>query len=160
MSKLFVNSPARRDLYIKLNTNSDFPLKFCAARWTENEDVGDRAILTWSSVKSVIKHFLSLSQNARTKSNKSFDTLVQCHSSAFMIVKFDALVKFPVKFETDSPMTPFMSDVLETLLRSLMKRFVFTAKLEQANTPYKLIKLDLDCQLIKYELQSNLLFIS
>ena len=107
MSKLFVNSPARRDLYIKLNTNSDFPLKFCAARWTENEDVGDRAILTWSSVKSVIKHFLSLSQNARTKSNKSFDTLVQYHSSAFMIVKFDALVKFPVKFETDSPMTPF-----------------------------------------------------
>ena len=61
MSKLFVESRLRRDLYIKLNTNSDFPLKFCPTRWTENEYVPDRAVLTWSSVQSIIKHFLSLS---------------------------------------------------------------------------------------------------
>ena len=122
MSKLFVDSRLRRDLYIKLNTNSDFPLKFCPTRWTENEDVPDRAILTWSSVQSIIKHFLSLSQNARPK-NK-FDTLVQYHSNAFMIVKFNVLKElasklnaFLVKFETDSPMIPFMSDIPGTLRR-------------------------------------------
>ena len=70
-----------------------------------------------------------------------------------MIVKFNFLKEltsklnvFPVKFQTDSPMILFISNVLETLLRSLMKRFVLMAKLEEANTTYKLIKLDLDCQ--------------
>ena len=39
-----------------------------------------------------------------------------------------------------------MSDVLETLLRLRMKRFVLTLKLGEANTIYKLIKWDLDCK--------------
>ena len=153
MSRLFVDSQARRDLYIKLNTNSDFPLKLCPTSWIEDEDVADRAILTWSSVQSAINHILSLSQSARPKGNISFDTLVQYHSNTFMIVKFNVLKElasklnvFPVKFQTDSPMIPFISNVLETLLCSLMKRFVLMAKLEEANTTYKLIKLDLDCQ--------------
>ena len=70
-----------------------------------------------------------------------------------MIVKFDVLKElasklnvFLVKFQTDSPMIPFLFDVPETLLRSLMKRFALRAKLEEVNTPYQLIKLDLDCQ--------------
>ena len=68
-----------------------------------------------------------------------------------MIVKFNVLKGLVsklnallVKFQTDSPMIPFMSDVLEVLPHSFMKRFVLTAKLEEANTSYKLIKLDLD----------------
>ena len=70
-----------------------------------------------------------------------------------MIVKFNVLKDlasklntFLVKFQTDSPMILFMSDVLETRLCSLIKRSVLTAKLEEADTPYKLIKLDLDSQ--------------
>ena len=70
-----------------------------------------------------------------------------------MIVKFNVLIElasklntFLVKFQTDSPMIPFMSDVLETLVRLRMKRFVLTPKLGEANTIYKLIKLDLDCK--------------
>ena len=70
-----------------------------------------------------------------------------------MIVKFNVLIElasklntFLVKFQTDSPMIPFMSDVLETLVRLRMKRFVLTQKLGEANTIYKLIKLDLDCK--------------
>ena len=153
MPKLFVYSPSRKDLYIKLNANSDFPLKFCPTRWTENEDVADWTILIWSSVQSFTKHFLSISQSTSPKNNKSFDTLVQYHSNAFMIVQFDVLKElasklnvFLVKFQTDSPMIPFLFDVPETLLRSLMKRFALRAKLEEVNTPYQLIKLDLDCQ--------------
>ena len=70
-----------------------------------------------------------------------------------MIVKFNVLIElasklntFLVKFQTDSPMIPFMSDVLETLVRLRMKRLVLTPKLGEANTIYKLIKLDLDCK--------------
>ena len=111
---------AKRDLYIKLNTTSDF--------------------LTWSSVQSVIKHFLSLSQSACPKNIISFDMLVQYHSNAFMIVKFNVLKElasklnaFLVKFQTYSPMISFMSNVL-------------TTKIEETSIPYKLIKLDLYCQ--------------
>ena len=52
-----------------------------------------------------------------------------------MIVKFNVLKEltfklnaFLVKFQIDSPMIPFMSDVSETLLSSLMKRFVLITK--------------------------------
>ena len=131
-----VDSMAKRDLYIKLNTTSDFLLKF----WTENEYVGDRAILTWSSVQSVIKHFLSVSQSACPKNIISFDMLVQYHSNTFMIVKFNVLTElasklnaFLVKFQTYSPMISFMSNVLAT-------------KIEETSIPYKLIKLDIYCQ--------------
>ena len=121
---------------------------------------------------TVIKHFLLLSQIAWLKNNKSFGSLIQYRSNAFMIVKFNVLKGLVsklnallVKFQTDSPMIPFMSDVLEVLPHSFMKRFVLTAKLEEANTSYKLIKLDLDCQeifcqLIKCELECNPLIFS
>ena len=91
-------------------------------------------MLTWSSVRSVMKHYLSLSQSAHPK-NKSFDTLIQDHSNTFMIVKFNVLKEltfklnaFLVKFQIDSPMITLMSDVSETLLSSLMKRFVLITK--------------------------------
>ena len=78
--------------------------------WTENEYVADIAILTWSIAQSVIKQFLSLSQSAPPKNNKSFDTLVQYHGNAFMIVKFSVLKEltskhnaFLVKLQTGSP---------------------------------------------------------
>ena len=150
MSKFFQDSPARRDLYIKFNTNTSFPLKFCPTRWTENKDVASRALLTRSSVQSVIKHFLGLTQSARPKNNKSYDTLVQYQNDAFMLVKFNVFKELAARlniflkvFQTDSPMVTFMSDVLEATLRSIMKRFVLKAELEKSDTPYKLIKLNL-----------------
>lgn len=151
MSKFFVDSPARRDLYIQLNTVTIFPLKFCPTRWTENEDVAARAIQTWYWVKAAIDHFQGLSQSQRPKNNKSFDTLIQYSKDPLMIVKFHVFEDIAAKlnvflkgFQTDSPMVPFISDVLEAIIRDLMKRFVLKSQLEKAETPYKLIKLDLE----------------
>ena len=71
MWKFFHDSPARRDIYVRINSSSDFPLSFCATRWVEGEQVASRALTAWPNVVNVILHFLSLAQSKRTKNNKS-----------------------------------------------------------------------------------------
>ena len=57
MWRLFNDSPARRDLAIRLSTSNLFPSMFCGTRWVEDEPVVTRAINTWLFVVNVIKHF-------------------------------------------------------------------------------------------------------
>lgn len=86
------------------------------------------------------------------KKNKSFDILVKKQNDPLILVKFQILKElasklnaFLVCFQTDSPMIPFMSDSLESIIRSIIKRFVLKGVLEKASTPYKLININLDC---------------
>ena len=150
MFKFFKDSPARRDIYVELTRCTDFPKRFCPTRWTENEDVASRAISTWPNVQKVIKHFQGLVPSSQPKNNKSYDILVKYVNDPFMMVKFHILKEmahklnaFLVTFQTDFPMIPFLSDALESILRSIMKRFVLKDKLEKANTAYLLINVDL-----------------
>ena len=151
MWRLFYDSPARRSNYIRINTTEVFPLSFCKTRWVENEDVTKRAYEVWDNVVNVIKYYEGLSQSKRPKNNKSYALLAQSYTDKLMKFKFQMfndlasiLNTFLVSFQTDAPMIPFMSDAVEKIMRRLMKMFLLTSVVENASTPYKLIKIDVD----------------
>ena len=87
MWKFFHDFPAKRDIYVRINSSSDFLLSFCATRWVEGEQVASRALTAWPNVVNVIRHFLSLDQSKRPKNNKSYDTLVKHPVDSLMLVK-------------------------------------------------------------------------
>ena len=42
--KIFDESPARRDVYLRDGTSKVFPMRFCSARWIEDQPVADWAL--------------------------------------------------------------------------------------------------------------------
>ena len=99
----------------------------------------------------MINHFQSLSQSKRPKNNKSYDLLVKYADDSLILVKFQffkdiasILSSYLVKFQTDAPIMPFVSGVLEGTLRQLMKMFLHKTVVDEATTPYKLMKSDLE----------------
>ena len=42
--KIFNESPARHDVYLKEGSSSKFPMKFCEARWIEDKEVPELAL--------------------------------------------------------------------------------------------------------------------
>ena len=65
--KLFNDSLARTDLYIRLNRSDLFPLMFYQIRWVEGEP--------WQFIVTVVTQYLPLS-NPKHPKNKSYDLLV------------------------------------------------------------------------------------
>ena len=142
MWRLFHDSPARRDVYIRLNSSELFPLRFYPTRRVEDEDVASRAIVTWPFVVNVIRHFQSLCPSKRSQKNGSFDTLVLHHTDSLMLIKFqffqdiaNLLNVYLKQFQTDNPMIPFISDTLEKVMRQLMKMFLRRKVVDEAVTP-------------------------
>ena len=88
MWKIFDESPARRDIYMRETTSDVFPLHFCKTRWVGDEPVAARAIQIWSNVVKVIRYWLALSVSKRPRNNKSFDTLVNSGGSRLGIWGF------------------------------------------------------------------------
>ena len=52
--KLFKDSPAGRPDYIDFTGCSQFPKKFCSARWVENVEVCERALEVFKHIKQCI----------------------------------------------------------------------------------------------------------
>ena len=89
MWRLFQDSPARRDVYIKLNTCTVFALRFCPTRWVEKEEVGGRATMVWDNVAKVVQHYRSLCQGKRPLKHSAYETLVKRHVDPLMKVKIE-----------------------------------------------------------------------
>ena len=73
------------------------------------------------------------------------------HNDAIMPVKLHIirdislkLNSFLVTFQSDAPLVPFLSDALEVLVRRFMEFFVLKKVVKEADTPYKLIKINLE----------------
>ena len=120
--------------------------RFCSTRWIEDESVASRAIQFWESIVKVIKQVLSASK--RPKQNKSYETLVKHYLDRVMLAKFhffkfvaSIFKNYLTSFQTDNPMLSFLSEAVEKIMRRLMNMFVKEV-LEEANTAYNLIKLD------------------
>ena len=77
MWKIFDESSARRDSYIRETGCDNFPLHFCKTRWVEDEPVAARGVQIWDNIAQVVTYWLSLSKRKRPRNNKSFDTLVR-----------------------------------------------------------------------------------
>ena len=73
--------------------------------------------------------------------NKSYDLLVQSHTDCLMFAKRQffhdiaiILSEFSTKFQTDNPVMPFHSDLLESSLRRLIKSFILAKVIKAAAT--------------------------
>ena len=149
MWKLFNDSPARRDTYIKLNRTDQFPRMFCQTRWVGDEPVASRAMSVWPFVVAVIEHFQTLPPSKQPRDNKSYDILVKYHKDCTMLFKFqffidiaNVLSPFLKQFQTDDPVMPFMSGTLDKMIRQLMKKFILSSVVIEALTLYQLVMID------------------
>ena len=66
--------------------------------------------------------------------------LIKLH---FFTFSASILTPFFRRFQTPKPMIPFLSTELDTALRQVMSLFLRRQVLEEATTPYKLLKIDL-----------------
>ena len=114
--------------------------KFCVIRWVENESVTDRAIKIWGDMVMLIKAFLAKLPSKRPKDNKSYDNLVQYYLNPLIPVYFhlfrDVVARlniFLVKFQTDSPMVPFLSEEMAGILKLAMLFIIQKATTKKAD---------------------------
>ena len=91
MWKIFDESPARRDIYIRETGCDIFPLHFCKTRWVEDEPVAARGIQIWENIVQVMKYWHSLPKSKHPHNNKSVDTLVKYHIDKLMVPKLHFL---------------------------------------------------------------------
>ena len=68
---------------------------------------------------------------------------IKLRFSKSVAAKLKAFLK---EFQTDFPMLAFLAESLDSLLRGLMKPFVRQAALDEATTPFKLSKIDINKQ--------------
>ena len=158
--KLFGESPARRDVYIKETGSEVFSLHFCKTRWVEDEIVASRAIQISPDISKVIRHWLSLAKSKRPQ-NKSFNVLIKHHTDPLMLIKLhffkfiaSILSPFLHHFQTPKSMILFLSTELDATLRQVMSLFLRQQVIEEATTPYKLLKIDLGKRESKVDLQN------
>jgi len=125
-----------------------FPLKFCGHRWLENVPCAERALQVWPHIKVYVakvkghkdlepscKSFKSIEQwtkdpllEARTPFWKqgppsgSKDPLLEARVEAFLSVARD-LQPFLHKYQTDSPMLPFLAEDMLKMIKRLLSRY-------------------------------------
>ena len=127
MYKIFNESPAQRDVYLKEGSSSKFPIKFCETRWIEDKEVAERALEVWESVVATIRYWESLCKSKKSKNNNSFDILVihyqdcWCQRNCTFFAFIASILKpFSALFQTDNPMLPFMYDELSKVSKHLI----------------------------------------
>lgn len=144
---LFKCVPARRADYVTFTGSALFPLKFCAVRWLENGKVITRAL---EVLPNLVK-FVECSVKAKKQPTcSSYSAVVKAVGDqllpaklAFMLSMCEELEPFLAEFQTDKPMVPFLSTALHNIL-PLLARIVKKEILDAADTPAKLLKVDLE----------------
>ena len=149
MWKIFDESPARRDIYIRETSSDVFPLHFCKTRRVEDGLVAGRAIEIWVYVTKVVKYWLSLCKSTQPKNNNSYNTLVEHCKDPLMIAKLhffkyltSLLRPFLVRFQTENPMLPFLAIDLDRMIRQVYGLFMKRDVANEAQTSYLLSKVD------------------
>ena len=97
-----------------------------------------------------MKYWLSLSVSKRPRYNKSYDTLVTHHKYPLVVARLhffryiaSILKALLVRFQTDRPMVPFLSEELDSIIRRLLSLFIKKKVLTEAGTPHALMKIDI-----------------
>ena len=144
MYGLFKDSPARRADYISIAGSTVFPKKFCQVRWIENVDVSQRALEVLPYVKKYVTDpstKLPKTQTCESVRMLCSDKLAVAKISFFSSVGA-VCETFLRRYQSSAPMAPFLYDDIGHLLRSLMNRFVKKAVLKEADTVFKLCKIN------------------
>ena len=121
--------------------------RFYPTRWIEDQSVAERSVKIWLNLVKVIKYWEGLCKSKRPK-NSTYETLVLHYKNPLMITKFHfsyvagIFKSYLVSFQTDSLMVPFMSDEIEKVFRKLCRLVLKLEVVDEATTPYKLIKIN------------------
>lgn len=125
---LFKDVPARRGDYTAKTKSDIFPLKFCSIRWLENVAVANRALVMLSNLKK----YVELSKESKKEPTcKSYFTVKEALKDNLLSVKLtffkaiaEELQPFLTEFQTSKPMTPFLYDELQRLLKCFGNKFL------------------------------------
>lgn len=144
MHVIFRDSPARRADYIHWTESSRFPYKFCQIRWVENVKVAERALEVLPNVRKFVDNSKKLPNSITSTTIQALcaDKLAGAKIAFFASVgsEFEIFLK---KYQTPSPLGPFLYDDIAALTRSLMNRFVKKSILKEVTSVTQLVKLDL-----------------
>ena len=95
-----------------------------------------------------MEEFEFLAQSKRPK-KQLYETLLQNYKDPSVVIEFQFLQDLAVMlegflkyFQTDNPMLPFLSDMLESLVRRLLRMLIKSKIVEVAVTAYNLTKID------------------
>ncbi|KAH8032413.1 hypothetical protein HPB51_024605 [Rhipicephalus microplus] len=145
---LFKCVPARRADYVTFTGSALFPLKFCAVRWLENGKVITRALELLPNLVKFVEGSVKAKKQPTCSSCSAVANAVREQllpvKLAFMLSICEELEPFLAEFHADNPMVPFLSTALHSILRSLLARIVKKEVLVAADTPAKLLKIDLE----------------
>nr|CAD7266140.1 unnamed protein product [Timema shepardi] len=115
---------ARQPLFTQLTGCASFPLKFCGVRWLENAKCFQRALQIWDHVVKFLKE-------AKLPETKPVETLKRAACDPFLKCKLtfcktivDECQSFLQRFQASKPMTPYLFEAVEKLLRYRMNRGV------------------------------------
>lgn len=146
LHNLFHNVPARRADFIHFSGSQEFPLKFCAVRWIENQRVAERAMRMTPFVQKYIRE---VEANKKQPSCDSYKTVRECLKDPFLQAKlgfFQSLASevepFLTKFQSNEPLAPLLYESLLTLMRTVMTRFIKQAVFDKESNLTKI-----DCSL-------------
>ena len=132
MSKIFHEARGRCAAY-KTITNTTITITH---RWVENDVVVIKARVIWSKIIEVVSYWQQLPKNkqpglGKPGANTSYDHLCKAVKDCLVPVKllfFEEVAKklneFLVVFQTDKPMAPFLTETLEDLIKTLMRKFI------------------------------------
>ena len=141
-------TPARIEDYIKMTGSEVFPLQFCGHRWLEDKRVAERAVEMWPSLTTYITEILK-KPKSQVPTSSSFSTFKSAVLNKLTTAKLEffmstaaAMRPYLQTFQSDGPLLPFIAFELETLLQTLMGKFMKRAVLEGANSAYKIVRLN------------------
>ena len=125
-----------------------FPLQFCGHRWLEDKRVAERAVEMWPNLTTYITEILN-KPKSQVPTSSSFSTVKSAVLNKLTTAKLEFIMSIAAAmrpylqtFQSDGPLLPFITSELETLLQTLMGKFMKRAVLEGANSAYKIAKLN------------------
>ena len=128
--EVFKDLPSRRADYIYFADNKDakLPLKYCSTRWVENVSVAERIVEIIPYLQSYVAGMANKRNEPDSKSYNTMKTMLKDPllkaKVCFFISVAKELEKFLKEFQDDKPMLPFLFEAIESMIDTLMKRFV------------------------------------
>ena len=86
--KIFDESAAHQNVYLREGTSVRFPIKFCETRWIEDGEVAERALEIWNLAMDRVKFWVDLCKCKQPRNSKSYDNLVTYRQDLLMPAKF------------------------------------------------------------------------
>ncbi|GFS10193.1 hypothetical protein ElyMa_004802100 [Elysia marginata] len=126
LSWLFKDTPAWREDFTELTGCTDSPLEHCPHRWIENVPVAERGLHIWEDVKAFVTNVRKEKKAPKTKSHECVEQAMDDPVIKVKIECFISLAKILqpllVKYQTNTPMLPFLAVDLFRHMKSLLGR--------------------------------------